>query len=478
MTTEKYSLPNILTHLKSNKLTFVHEWLKVGGDVNSQFGTDEGWNLIHHALYHQCKTKTISTLLEHGAKLDAVTGNGLSLLHFALFKKNETDIIKLLINKGVNMNVLNNKGQTPLMFAVFTRQDPEIIKLLLDAGAEPNVVDDFNFNALTYASHVKATPKVFEYLIRYDTDLSLTSKSKSRTQLHYCCKKKTDPKIIKMLLKSGAKINARTNPKLMTPLMYMVRNARRKDLDSTKVLLDSDCDVFAMNKNGKIAKDFATNTHVIDLLRSHSSLQEDWLTFFERAECTDVEIKKVKFLKFWFEWRTKIKFTNKVKQILAEYYPSEIRTFLKWVYSARKLDTKLIEEICKRLEIKNVKKKTSRKGFRENLIKLYKHYRSRDFKILIPEGSFKKEIGVHKFVLMARSDLYRGMFININSKNLNKVTDYSRRNYATVRALIKFLYTDRICLEQIEQKNLNRLADAVEYYQLNSYSMIKQYLKK
>ncbi|KAJ3424285.1 ankyrin repeat-containing protein [Anaeramoeba flamelloides] len=477
MNTERISPPKILTHLKSNKVSLVREWIKTGGDVNSQFGTDEGWNLIHHALYHQCKTKTISMLLDQGASLDAVTGNGLSLLHFALFKKNETEIIKLLISKGVNVNVLNNKGQTPLMFAVFTRQDPEIIKLLLYAGAEPNVVDEFNFNALTYASHVNAVPKVFKYLIQYDVDLSLPSKSKARTPLHYCCKKKSTPKIIKMLINSGAKINETTKPKLMTPLMYIAKGARKKDLNSIKVLLDRDCDVFTMNKNGKIAKDFANNRQVIELLKSHSSLQQDWLTFFERAECTDLEIKGVRFLKFWFEWRTKIKFTKKVKQILEEYYPSEIQTFLKWVYSARKLDTKLIEEICKRLEIKNIKKKTSRSGFRKDLNKLYKNYNTRDFKIIIPEGSVKKEIGVHKFVLMARSDLYRGMFINVNSEKLAKVTDYSGRSYWTVRALIRFLYLDRIQFDQINQQTLNHLSDAIQYYQLNTNSMIREYFK-
>ncbi|KAJ5079980.1 hypothetical protein M0811_14258 [Anaeramoeba ignava] len=54
-----------------------------------------------------------------------------------------------------------------------------------------------------------------------------------------------------------------------------------------------------------------------------------------------------------------------------------------------------------------------------------------------------KNVLVHKLVLIARSELYRGMFLSVTEDKSNKVTDYS------------------------ELKIINELEIAMDYFQLN-----------
>ncbi|KAJ5079636.1 di- and tripeptidase dug2-related [Anaeramoeba ignava] len=61
---------------------------------------------------------------------------------------------------------------------------------------------------------------------------------------------------------------------------------------------------------------------------------------------------------------------------------------------------------------------------------------TKDFTIFV-QG---KPIKVHKFILLARTDLYRGMFLSVTEDKSNQVNDYSGNSFETVHALIEFLY--------------------------------------
>ncbi|KAJ6234363.1 btb poz domain containing 7 [Anaeramoeba flamelloides] len=121
------------------------------------------------------------------------------------------------------------------------------------------------------------------------------------------------------------------------------------------------------------------------------------------------------------------------------------------------------------------------KTLEKDIAQLYKDDNSKDFKILVKtenknndkvedkEGNYK-EIPVHKFILLARSGLFRELFVYVNEKdNINKVQDYTHKTIESLETLIKYFYTDSIKLKADQDPRLivDELYDAVEYYQLN-----------
>ncbi|KAJ6248570.1 pep-cterm sorting domain-containing protein [Anaeramoeba flamelloides] len=168
----------------------------------------------------------------------------------------------------------------------------------------------------------------------------------------------------------------------------------------------------------------------------------------------------------------------------------ETLKLLDWIYeeiNIRNLET--CEKIKSQFNIDNLLEKT----IKQDLIHLYKNEESKDFSLLVKdydeednddeEGEEEEEeeenyeeIPVHKFILIARSGLFREMFKNIseNVKNLNSIRDYSRKSVESIEILIKYFYTDKIELTADDDPALivEELSDAVEYYQLNPNSTI------
>ncbi|KAJ6245750.1 ankyrin repeat-containing protein [Anaeramoeba flamelloides] len=107
---------------------------------------------------------------------------------------------------------------------------------------------------------------------------------------------------------------------------------------------------------------------------------------------------------------------------------------------------------------------------------LFSDEKSKNFTIVIDKT--KEEIKVHKFILYSRSGLYNGMFLNIDNKNINKVTDYSQRSLEAMKIFIEYLYTDRIDQDKLSQKIKNQLYDAADFYQLNPNCSFDFYLGK
>ncbi|KAJ6250842.1 btk-binding protein-related [Anaeramoeba flamelloides] len=129
----------------------------------------------------------------------------------------------------------------------------------------------------------------------------------------------------------------------------------------------------------------------------------------------------------------------------------------------------------------------------KDLLELYKNEDSKDFVLLVKDVEYKenednndddgdfKEIPVHKFILLIRSGLFRGMFDYVNEKdNTNKVQDYTNKSIKSLEILIKYFYTDEIELTNDDDPSLivEELEDSIEYYQLNEYSTLSEKLKR
>ncbi|KAJ3447749.1 ankyrin repeat and btb/poz domain-containing protein 2-like protein [Anaeramoeba flamelloides] len=83
---------------------------------------------------------------------------------------------------------------------------------------------------------------------------------------------------------------------------------------------------------------------------------------------------------------------------------------------------------------------------------------------------------VHKFVLHARSGLFKSMFQSI--KNIEKqITDYSYRSLKFWDIFLEYLYTGEIQRKHINEKVLEELMDAENFFQLNSNESLSEYIK-
>ncbi|KAJ5072378.1 hypothetical protein M0811_01392 [Anaeramoeba ignava] len=205
------------------------------------------------------------------------------------------------------------------------------------------------------------------------------------------------------------------------------------------------------------------------------SLVQDLEKLFKRKENCDLIFqtldRKISLHSLIIKSRIQIPISK-----LGDYFaikPYKItKEFFRWIYTCRtKLKTEL-NDICQELEIKDFAEKSTFKSLRFSISQLYFENQSKNFNLIVNN----KEIPVHKIILQARSELFRGMFVSVED-NSNCVNDYSSRSFESLNALIKFLYFDQL-EENLEIKYLNELIDAVDFYQLNKISELNNEIKR
>ncbi|KAJ6230382.1 btk-binding protein-related [Anaeramoeba flamelloides] len=216
----------------------------------------------------------------------------------------------------------------------------------------------------------------------------------------------------------------------------------------------------------------------------------DFLILLERGQFNDhtltsKDYKKIKILKLFVKCRIN-RDIEQIEKILKQYYANEIKIFLKWVYSGQIENFSLIQEICEKLELVNF----SQKSLLDDIKSLYENEDSKNFNLLVnkdgggggekskEEEQDYEEIPVHKFILYARSGLFREMFDQIDIKS-NSVTDYSGKTFESLEILIKYFYTKTIELTADDDPGflVEELNDAIEYYQLNPNSNLSYCLE-
>ncbi|KAJ6246173.1 hypothetical protein M0813_19542 [Anaeramoeba flamelloides] len=190
------------------------------------------------------------------------------------------------------------------------------------------------------------------------------------------------------------------------------------------------------------------------------TFNEDFKNFYEFQENTDMIIKEIKVHSIMIKIRLGIDATD-VKLLLEDYSKEVVKYFLNWLYFDENKHLSVLRVIFKRFKINNPGKKTVRNDI-SNYYHVDKDY---DFDLIVEE----KKIPCHKFILQARSNVFRGFFTSINEK-VTSLQDLSGKSYNTMKLFIKFLYLDKIDTSEIPTKNLTDLKELGEYYQLNENS--------
>ncbi|KAJ5073230.1 hypothetical protein M0811_08912 [Anaeramoeba ignava] len=203
------------------------------------------------------------------------------------------------------------------------------------------------------------------------------------------------------------------------------------------------------------------------ILKKFNSYNEDFYGIFQRQEKCDLKIHSKEGSYFVHSSMLKIRIgedkLNKVAEVLGNRTDEEVKAFIEFIYSGnvnKKISSSVIEEICKEIGI-NWEEKAYKKGLLRDLKKAYDNRSSADFSIICAET----RINVHSVVLLARSGLFREMFLSVNDSS-NEVHDYSEKSKEAMEFFINFLYTDKLdplmTLEKVEE-----IEDAVEFYRLN-----------
>ncbi|KAJ5067926.1 ankyrin repeat-containing protein [Anaeramoeba ignava] len=363
-----------------------------------------------------------------------------NLLHLACRNQPTNELLKLLIDFGIDINQPNR--ETPIFYLIWYGGDPLSVKFLIDNGA--NINHTTNYSPLLYAAQKPSPIEIFEYLLEGNADVNCVSNDSA---LHYLVRQNTfNYEIISLLILFGADVEL---------------------------------------KNGKKPEEEVKNEEILEFFQIN--ICSDWKNFLKREEFTDIQIKcldgELKAHKLIVEKRLEDKNYEKITKLIEisqNKKKEEILPFLKFLYSGQ-IDSTSQEKIKQILNeiLENPKdiekwigRKGRKKGFLEDLKKLYEDESTKDF--LLKAGN--KEIKVHKLVLAARSDLFRGMFLNVNDDS-NSVSDYRGKTIYALKCLVEFLYTDEIN-ESTPKSVIEELKDADDFYQFSHYSTFQKQIAK
>ncbi|KAJ5073684.1 hypothetical protein M0811_08521 [Anaeramoeba ignava] len=320
--------------------------------------------------------------------------------------------------------------------------------------------------------------KDIDSLKKYTTKQNLFLPNNS--PLHVAISSKSGIQILSYLLSLGYNINE-TNVFLkickytffmLVFLFFLHYACIFDDVDAISFLLKNGANPTCVN--GQTANDLTYGRNTNEIILSFMSVVDDISKLFTNQELTDLEIKTASESVFAHSLIVKLRLEiddlTTLLIILKSYLANEVKIFMKWVYGETPNEEET-EKICSILEKIGINKekfneKTGRNGLLKDLIRLFQIEESKDFKI-ISEGI---EINIHKVILLARSELYRGMFLSVNDKS-NKVSDYSRKKPETVQALVNFLYTENLD-PNLPKDILEELHDAHDYYQLSPHSSL------
>jgi ankyrin repeat protein len=129
---------------------------------------------------------------------------------------NDAAQVRQLLKSGANPNVRNELNTTPLLEAAFNSND-DIIKALLDAGADPNAAGADGQTPLMLVargSNVTAAQR----LLKKGADPNTSESQRGQTALMWAVANSQGP-MARLLIESGARVDAKTATDLMTPLV-------------------------------------------------------------------------------------------------------------------------------------------------------------------------------------------------------------------------------------------------------------------
>lgn len=264
--TDWHGYPAMFVAIRNKKAAVVKLLLERGADKNGK----DSFNELTPLMYAAAKgdTQTITVLLDSGASLTVRNRYGTDVLYMAILN-NKFDAAKLLITKGANPNqTLGKQKRTMLMQAAFSGRT-DAVRFLLGNGADATIRDGRKMSALEHATR-QDDPKIIHMLIKSGADKQFSYRGITAFIMSVINGKF---KTAKALLKYKANINAPVEAyKGRTLLMFLAFRGNRS-LKKVTFLLENGADA-NIRFNGMTALDFARRARysdkVVALLEKHT----------------------------------------------------------------------------------------------------------------------------------------------------------------------------------------------------------------
>ncbi|KAJ5077935.1 hypothetical protein M0811_05625 [Anaeramoeba ignava] len=213
----------------------------------------------------------------------------------------------------------------------------------------------------------------------------------------------------------------------------------------------------------------------LSLMELYSSFRNDMVVLYERKEKCDLIFQATNgsipvHSSILFARLNNIPIET-LSKVFGFREKREIDIFFKWIYGGlidSNEENDIINEIGIEIGLNEelIKQKTGIDKLKEEISFLYFDDEGKDFTIISGDSSVK----IHSSMLLARSDLYRGMLLMCNDDS-NKVTDYSGLSIQALQTLIHFIYFDEI-LENVPISVLKELKYIEDYFQLSLSSSL------
>ena len=217
--------------------------IDAGADVNATI-RDNGSTPLHMAVAGGGHIDAVKVLVNvPNVNLNAKAEGDATPLHVAIVA-GQVEYVKALVSAGADIKAQAVKGHTPLHTAV-TCENFEIVKCLVSGRADINAKSDAGYTPLHLAV-IKGYDKIVEYLVSENTDVNTTDKERCGTPLHSAAANNIDVKIAQMLIKAGAKVNAKDFAGV-TPLDLAIPN---NNVKFAKALVEAGADVNSPDNKG------------------------------------------------------------------------------------------------------------------------------------------------------------------------------------------------------------------------------------
>ncbi|KAJ5067425.1 ankyrin repeat-containing protein [Anaeramoeba ignava] len=477
-------------------------------------------NRNEDALICSCSNKFISDqliryLIEDGANLNSINFSNLSAFSLYLQNKNHClETIKFFIEKGINQeniesgfihwildiyaihdchhletfkfffenNLLENKQkilfENSQVLHYFTdigsiteNELNDLFVLFINNGANIEIKTNQNENllhsiCLKHPSFIQLT----KFLLSLNLDLNAVTNSK-QTPLSIICEFSNSKELIPILLSKGANPNYPQNCIDLIKRNHFYFKSQFKDIEY----------LFWYGAEWKNPPSKGSIHMKINqlFLKTYKSYQEDFLNLFKRQELTDYKIqckdgfilihKLILTSRLYLENESEQEILQKFLNFAFQASKTEMEIIVEFLYSGiiemsnYENDFKFLEKFAQNLGFpKNwIIQKSGKIGLIHDLEKLYQDEKSKDFTIIFQDET---TIKVHKLILIARSNLFRGMFLSVVD-NSNQVHDYSEIPSKTMKNLIGFLYLDSC--SSFENSEIEYFQKAKDYFQLN-----------